>query len=337
MHHVAILAVEGCYVSCAAGFADVLQAANAHLRQQQGPKGRAFAWSFVSAYGGAVAGSNGLQLATQPLNARTFHEVVVVPATHYPGFKPFVHFLDGQARIYDWLRAQWEHRAWIGANCTGTFLLAQSGLLDGRAATTTWWLDRQFRSRYPRVDLQYKSVLTETDRLVCAGATATYLLQAIRIVERFMGPELASQCAKSMLIDASQTGHVPYLPLLAPARHTDSLVERAQHWLQQHMAQAITMPALASALAVSDRTLARRFVAAVGTTPLGYLQAVRLDAARALLEAGDLGVQAVATQVGYSDASSFTRLFRQGFGLRPGASRRRFRSPPAAGSGGERQ
>ena len=291
----------------------------------------------MSADGGAVAGSNGLLLATQPLNTRALHEVVVVPAIHYPGFKPFVHLLDGQARICDWLCAQWQRGAWIGANRTGTFLLAQSGLLDGRVATTTWWLDRQFRSRYPRVDLQYKSVLTESDRLVCAGATATYLLQAIRIVERFMGPELASQCAKSMLIDASQTGHIPYLPLLAPARRTDSLVERAQHWLQQHLNEAVTMPALANALAVSDRTLTRRFAAVVGTTPLGYLRAVRLDAAGALLEASDISVPAVATQIGHSDASSFTRLFRQGFGLSPGAYRHRFRLAPAGKSGSEPQ
>ena len=95
MHHVAILAVEGCYVSYAAAFADVLQAANAHLRQQQGPSGRLLKWSFVSVDGGAVAGSNGLVLATQPLDALTFPEVVVVPAIHYSGFKPFVQFLDG--------------------------------------------------------------------------------------------------------------------------------------------------------------------------------------------------------------------------------------------------
>ena len=192
MHHVAILAVEGCYVSYAAAFADVLQAANAHLRQQQGPSGRSFKWSFVLVDGGAVAGSNGLVLATQPVYAHTFPEVVVVRAIHYPGFKPFVRFLAGQARIYDWLREQWQHGAWIGANCTVTFLLAQSGLLDERAATTTWWLDRQFRSRYPLVDLPCKSVLTETDRFICAGAPATFLLQAIRILKRFLGPELAA-------------------------------------------------------------------------------------------------------------------------------------------------
>lgn len=327
MPFVAILAVEGCYVSCAAGFADVLQAANAHLRQQQGPGCRPFEWSFVSAEGGSVAASNGMHIETQPLRSRRRFDVAMVPAIHYPGFKPFVRFLDHQTAIYEWLRSQWNAGAWVGANCTGTFMLAQSGLLDGRAATTTWWLDRQFRSRYPRVDLQYRSVLTETDRLVCAGATATYLLQAVRMVDRFMGPHIASQCAKSMLIDVSHTGQIPYLPLLTETNHADSIVERAQHWLQKNMARDITMPDLAREVAVSDRTLVRRFGAAVGQTPLGYLQAVRLEAARALLEAGDMSVQSVAAQVGYSDASSFSRLFRQGVGLSPGAYRRRFQLP----------
>ncbi len=325
-HQVDILAVEGCYMSCAAGLADVLQAANAHLRQQQGPSGQPFAWRFVSANGGAVATSNGLTIATEPLRGVRRADVIFVPAIHYLGFKPFVGFLDAQGPIYDWLRTQWETGAVIGANCTGTFVLAQSGLLDGRTATTTWWLDRQFRSRYPRVDLQYKSVLTEVDRLLCAGATATYLLQAVRIVERFMGPALAAETARSMLIDVSQTGHIPYLPLLAQTRHGDSLVERAQHWLRQHMAGDVSMAALAQAMGAGERTLARRFGAALGETPLAHLQALRLDAARALLEAGDLSVQAVATQVGYSDASSFTRLFREGFGLSPGAYRRRFQA-----------
>lgn len=325
MPHVAILCVEGCYVSCAAGFADVLQAANAHLRQQQGASCRPFEWSFVSAEGGQVAASNGMHIDTQPLGWRRSFDVVVVPAIHYPGFKPFVRLLDRQSTIYEWLRSQWIAGAWIGANCTGTFMLAQAELLDGRAATTTWWLDRQFRSRYPKVNLHYRSVLTEADRLVCAGATATYLLQAIRIVDTFMGPHIAAECAKSMLIDVSQTGHIPYLPLLTPAKHADSIVERAQHWLQKNMASEISITDLAREVAVSDRTLLRRFSAAIGQTPLGYLQAIRLDAARALLEAGDMTVQSVALHVGYSDASAFSRLFRQGFELSPGAYRRRFR------------
>jgi len=270
-----------------------------------------------------------MQIETQALPGDRRFEIVMIPAIHYPGFKQFVRFLDQQAMTYKWLRMQWNAGAWMGANCTGTFLLAQSGLLDGRAATTTWWLDRQFRSRYPAVDVQYRSVLTETDRLLCAGATATYLLQAVRIVERFMGPHIASQCAKSMLIDVSHTGRIPYVPLLAETRHADAVVERAQHWLQKNMARAVTMPDLARAVAVGDRTLLRRFATATGQTPLGYLQAVRIDAARALLEVGDMSVQSVATQIGYSDVSSFSRLFKQTVGLSPGAYRRRFQIPEA--------
>jgi transcriptional regulator GlxA family with amidase domain len=324
MPSVAIVVVEGCYVSCAAGFADVLQAANAHLRRQPGREGRPFEWCFVSADGGPVAGSNGLDVATARWQGR--YDVVLLPAIHYPGFRAFVRLLDRQERTYPWLRAQWSAGAWIGANCTGTFMLAQSGLLDGRAATTTWWLDGQFRSRYPAVDLRYASALTETDRLLCAGATATYLLQAVVLVDRYMGSTIASQCARSMLIDVSHTGHLPYLPLLAQAPVADPVVQRAQDWLQRHATRDVSTAELARAVAVSDRTLVRRFVAATGKTPLAYVQGVRLDAARALLESGDDTVQAIALQVGYSDLSSFTRLFRQRVGLSPGAYRRRFQS-----------
>ena len=270
MPSVAILAVEGCYVSCAAGFADVLQAANAHLRQQQGAGCRPFEWSFVSAEGGPVAASNGMHIETEALPGEPALRRRDDPGDPLPGLQA-VRSLPRPAsrRSTSGCARSGTARRWIGANCTGTFMLAQSGLLDGRAATTTWWLDRQFRSRYPAVDLQYRSVLTETDRLLCAGATATYLLQAVRIVERFMGPHIASQCAKSMLIDVSHTGRIPYVPLLTETHHADSIVERAQHWLQKNMARAVTMPDLARAVAVSDRTLVRRFAAAIGQTPIG--------------------------------------------------------------------
>ena len=327
---VAILAVEGCYASCAAGFADVLQVANVHLRQQQGVSCRPFEWSFVSPDGGPVAASNGMWIETQSCGYRARFDLIAIPAIHYPGFKPFVQFLDRQVETYEWLRSQWNAGAWIGANCTGTFMLAESGLLNGRSATTTWWLHRQFRSRYPEVNLQFRSTLTEVDRLVCAGATATYLLQAIRMVDQFMGATIASQSAKSMLIDVSQTGHIPYLPLLTETNHTDSVVERGQQWLQRNMAKEIRMSDLARAVGVSDRTLVRRFSAAIGQTPLGYLQALRLDAARALLEIGDMPVQSVSVQVGYTDVSSFSRLFKQEVGLSPGSYRRRFQLPQRA-------
>lgn len=325
MHRAAILAFDGCYASSLGGFADVLQVANSHLRRQQGDTASLFEWHFVSLSGQSVTTSNGLQLQTRRVGAREQFDLVFVPSFHYAGRQPFDRLLNEQGATCAWLVAQWKEGAWLAANCTGTFILAKTGLLDDRPATTTWWLERQFRSRFPQVNLQLEPVLTEADRLMCAGASASYLLQAIRVVELFAGPVIASQSAKSMLIDVSQTKQTPYLPLLSDKAHADSMVHRAQHWLQKNMAGEIRMLDMARELGVSERTLIRRFQAALDQAPLSYLQSLRIEAARGLLEAGDLNVEKIADQVGYSDTSSFSRLFREKIGVSPGAYRSRFR------------
>ncbi|MDM0022533.1 GlxA family transcriptional regulator [Variovorax saccharolyticus] len=329
MPRAAILAFDGCYASSLGGFADILQVANSHLRRQQGASAAFFEWRFVSLSGDEVAASNGLQLQTLKVGARDHYDLVFIPSLHYAGHRKFDQFLEGQSAACAWLVSQWRRGAWLAANCTGTFILAQTGLLNDRIATTTWWLERQFRLRFPRVDLQMRPVLTEVERLLCAGASASYLLQAIRVVERFCGPAIASQCAKSMLIDVSQTSQTPYLPLLADVAHTDALVHRAQHWLQKNMSGPTRISDLAAELAVSERTLIRRFNAVLDQSPLTYLQNLRIDSARALLEASDLGVDQIAMQVGYTDASSFSRLFRERIGLSPGAYRSRYQSVEA--------
>ncbi|MBS0345842.1 MAG: helix-turn-helix domain-containing protein [Proteobacteria bacterium] len=324
MIRAAILAFDECHASSVGGFADILQVANAHLRRRQGAAAEQFEWQFVSISGQPAVASNGLPLATRRLEPGERYDLVFVPSLHYGGRQAFEQFLAAQADTCAWVAAQWQAGAWVAANCTGTFILAQTGLLDGKAATTTWWLEQQFRARYPRVDLQLRSVITEAERLVCAGASASYLLQVIRVIERFVGQAIASQVARSMLIDVSQTSQVPYLPLLAERDHADALVERAQQWLQRHMTQELRISELAAALAVSDRTLIRRFKAALQQTPLTYLQDLRLEAARRLLETGALSVDLIAGEVGYTDTSSFSRLFRQRIGMSPGAYRNRF-------------
>lgn len=326
MPRAAILAFDDCYVSSLGGFADILQVANSHMRKQQGASAPLFSWEFVSLSGEPVRCSNGLQVQTHRLGARDQFDLVFIPSLHYGGHRALNQLLTRHASVCEWLIGQWHRGAMLAANCTGTFLLAQTGLLDGRAATTTWWLESQFRMRFPKVDLQLRPVLTEVDRLLCAGASASYLLQAIRVVERFAGPAIASQCAKSMLIDVSQTTQTPYLPLLADKMHTDALVHRAQYWLQTNMSKDVRISLLAGELAVSERTLIRRFKAVLEQSPLTYLQHLRIDTARVLLEAGDLGIEEIANQVGYGDASSFSRLFRERLGLSPGAYRRRFQS-----------
>jgi len=324
MPSTAILGFDDVYASVLGGFADMLQVANAHLRRHGAGPEQLFDWQFISADGRPVRASNGLELAMRPLSMDSRFDLVFIPSLHYRGWDEFQAFLGRQAEARAWLIRQWQQGAWLVANCTGTFVLADTGLLDHRLATTTWWLEGHFRSRFPRVDLQMRPMVTEADRLVCGGAHATFLLQTVRMLTHFVGKAVAMQCAHSMLIDLTQTTQTPLLPLIADKSHNDALVHRAQQWLQEHMAESFRIAELADRLAVSERTLARRFQRMLGQSPLTYLQHLRIDTARALLEAGDLSNERIAQYVGYSDISSFSRLFRERVGITPGAYRERF-------------
>lgn len=324
MPRAAILTYDGCYSSSVGGFADILQIANSHLKLERAPTSDLFDWCFVSQSGEPVIASNGLPLHNRKFGPRERFDLVFVPSFHYGGHRQFDDFLERQADACAWLISQWRSGAYLAANCTGTFLVAKTGLLDGHTATTTWWLERQFRTKFPNVDLQLRPVLTEADRIICAGASASYLIQTIRVIERFSGPVIASQVAKAMLIDVSQTSQIPFLPLLAQRHHTDALVHRAQSWMQNNMAKVLRISELAEELAVSDRTLIRRFRCVLGQTPLAYLQDLRLESARAILETSSLSVEKVSFQVGYNDTSSFSRLFRKRVGMSPGSYRKRF-------------
>lgn len=320
----AILGFNDAYASVIAGFADMLQVANSHMRKQGAQASGLFEWHFVSSGGQAVQASNGLELAMRPLSASSQYDIVFIPSLHYRGWSEFQRFLENQGEACDWLVKQWNGGAWLSANCTGTFLLAETGLLDQRTATTTWWLEGHFRDSFPDVNLQMRPAVTEDDRLVCGGAHATFLLQSVRVLNRFVGKAIAMQCAHSMLIDLTQTIQTPLQPLIADTSHNDPLIHRAQKWLQDHMAEPIKICDLAQKLAVSDRTLIRRFNSATGQSPLTYLQHLRIDTARALFEAGDLSTEQIAAYVGYSDTASFTRLFRERIGFTPSAYRARF-------------
>lgn len=256
MPRVALLAMDDCYASSLIGFMDLLQIANAHARKQLGDVMEPFEWRFISMDGGNVKASGGLPLAvdTAP-DLETIFDVVYIPGVFYGGPEAFDRFLKKHAVMGDWLTAQWQRGAILAANCTGTFLLAEVGLLDGHIATTTWWLEKQFRNRYPSVQLDVKQLITEDDCLVCAGAITTHQHLALRMVERLFSPAIASLCAKALLVDIGQTVQAPYLSLSKTTEHDDKLVAKAQYRLQQDLRKNISIKMLADELAVSQRTL----------------------------------------------------------------------------------
>lgn len=323
MKRIAILLPEQFFAGGVAGTLDLLNTVNMLARRRGGTT--LFEWQLLSASGSAVTSSTGLVFpANGTFAAAEAADAIMVPGIVYGDVEAFEQRLAAEAPLIQQLRGWHAHGRVLAANCTSVALLAESGILDGRDATISWWLSGWFRQRYPKVTLQSHAILVDEGAVLCSGATTSYLNLALRLVERLAGPELALACARMMLVDPHSASQAPYTTLQQYAGHNDPLVSRCQAWLQDHLAQPFRLDALATAVGASERTVMRRFRSALGDTPLHYLQQMRLFTARQLLESSALGLEQIVAKVGYTDVSTFRRLFKRELQCSPGEYRRRF-------------
>lgn len=280
-----------------------------------------FEVTLASANGGAIGCVNGIQLAVhQRLRDWQPTEIVIVPTIGGNIEK----CLSSNPDITYYLRTAHEHGSLVASNCTGAFFLAEAGLLNGREATTHWGFVDQFRKRYPLVDLRPEKLLTRSGSILCsAGGHACFDL-GLYLIERYHGREQAIKSSKSFVLDMGRTRQLSYSPLEASKHHRDDLVRRVQDYIDQHYQRALSAKLLADQAGLTERTLLRRFKKATGDTPAAYVQSVRLEHARHLLEVSDLGIAEIVIQVGYEDLSSFTKLFKRKTGLNPGQYRDRY-------------
>ncbi|MFP6561913.1 GlxA family transcriptional regulator [Paraburkholderia sp. B3] len=199
----------------------------------------------------------------------------------------------------------------IAAACVGTFILAESGLLDAEEATTTWWLSPLFRSRYPKVRLDKDRMLVPSGPFVTAGAAMGHLDLILWLI-RQASPELATLVARYMLVD----GRVSQAPYIIPDHlaHSDPLIERFERWTRANLASGFSLQEAASALATSPRTLQRRAEAVLGKSPLSYFQDRRVERARHLIETSSMDLDAIAAEVGYADGATLRTLLRRRLG-----------------------
>lgn len=223
-----------------------------------------------------------------------------------------------------WITAMRQQGAVIATVCTGAFILAEMGLLDGKTATTNWQFARMFKKRYPRVRLKPEHIMTEDDGFICTGAaTAVYQL-GMHLIRRFGSQKLASVCAKALLVDPNRISQAPYT-LPAPLKsHGDAQVLQAQHLIETRYADITSVDDVARDVGISPRHFKRRFKAATGELPIKYLQRVRIDAAKELLETTKKTIDDITWTVGYKDISSFCRLFKQHARISPKAYRDKF-------------
>ncbi|WP_455285559.1 GlxA family transcriptional regulator [Cupriavidus necator] len=199
----------------------------------------------------------------------------------------------------------------IAAACTGTFVLAQSGLLDGHEATTTWWLAPLFRERYPGVRLDAHRIVVASGATLTAGAALSHIDLALWLI-RQRSPELAALVARYLVFDTrpSQSAYV----IADHLSHADPLVQKFDRWVRERLGSPLTLDAAAQALATSKRTLSRRLHQVLGKTPFAYIQDLRIEQAVHLLRTTRLSVDRIAEQVGYADGVSLRTLLRKRLG-----------------------
>jgi transcriptional regulator GlxA family with amidase domain len=257
----------------------------------------------------SVTTAQGFRVPVDDRGART-PDVVVVPAIGFKMPEALEPAL-GRPDVRDAAAVlrRWASRgATMSAACIGTFVMAESGLLDGHRATTTWWLAPLFRKRYPDVLLDDSHMIVKSGRFVTAGAALGHMDLALWII-RSISPKLASLTAKYLIVDSrpSQSAYA----LTDHLMHSDPLVHQFEQWAHAHLGRRFSLDAAAKAVAASKRTLARRMHAVLGKTPVAYVQDLRVERALHLLTTGSASVDEVAARVGYADGATLRTLLRR--------------------------
>ncbi|MEX0646971.1 MAG: helix-turn-helix domain-containing protein [Balneolaceae bacterium] len=226
--------------------------------------------------------------------------------------------------LIDWIRKQYKEGAEVASICTGAFLLASSGLLDGKNCSTHWSVSENFKSMFPAVDLQTDKLITDENGIYTNGGAYSFLNLVIYLVEKYYDRQTAIYCSKVFQIEMDRQNQSAFVMFKGQKMHEDEIVKEAQDYIESNVQEKISVKQLATRFAVSRRQFDRRFIEATGNTPFEYLQRVKVEAAKKLLEVGRKTVNEVMYEVGYSDASAFRRVFKDVTSLSPVDYRNRY-------------
>jgi transcriptional regulator GlxA family with amidase domain len=220
-----------------------------------------------------------------------------------------------------WLATWHAAGARVASSCTGAFLLADAGLLDGKQATTHWMFADELRRRYPAVNVTADQMIVDTGDVITSGGATAFLNLVLYLVERFAGHDRANLAAKVLLVDGDRPSQLPYIAFGRERSHDDAVVHQIQQHIDLHLAEPLRIAELAARFRVSERTLSRRFVIATGLGPRAYLRHARIRHAVRLLETAGEPIEQVRRRVGYTDPAAFRRMFKQATGLSPSGYR----------------
>jgi len=240
-------------------------------------------------------------------------DLIVIPSLSYD----YENVLNENEELIQWLKTQYKNGAEIASICTGAFLLAATGLLEGKTCSTHWNAANDFRQMFPGVDLQIDKLIAVEEGIYTNGGAYSFLNLMLFLVEKYFDKQTAIYCAKVFQIEIERVSQSPFSIFQAQKNHGDELIFKAQTYIEENLGVKISFEKLASTLAISRRNFDRRFIKAVGNTPVEYLQRVKVEKAKSTLEKGRKSIAEVMHEVGYSDDKAFREVFKKNTGLSP--------------------
>ena len=328
--HVSLVALPDAVVSTLAGILDVLNGAALMGLGGVGTQ-PPFRIEIVGEETGALHLASGVPFEVQKsIRDVDASDIVIVPSVL---LKPEGWVKGRYPALVAWLSRMHDGGAMLCSACSGIFLLAETGIFDGKDATVHFGYARTFALLYPSVAIHPERVLVISgaqEELVCSGASNTWHDLVLYLTVRHAGATIAQEVARSFALQWHQDGLAPYIVFEGRSDHGDGEILSAQQWLSRHFSVANPVEEMIKRSKLAERTFKRRFVAATGIAPLEYAQRLRIEDAKRRLERTDGAVDEISWRVGYEDPAFFRRLFKRTTGMAPGAYRKRFRIPDFA-------
>lgn len=325
MKQVTILVPKGrANLACITGSFEVLNRANAYWKKMGNrPMMEITIAGFVPEL---TLDSGFFSVHPVAIHAITGSDLLIIPAVAYDE-----QLIRENAALIDWIRDQYKAGAEIATMCSGAFLLAATGLLDGKRCSTHWNLADDFRRLFPNVRLLPDQLITEEKGIYTNGGAYSFLNLLLFLVEKYFDRVTAIHCAKVFQIEIDRVSQSAFAVFKAQKGHGDEVIDKAQSFIEENIGEKISFEALASTLAVSRRNFDRRFIKATGNTPVEYLQRVKVEAAKKALEKGRKSIFEVMHEVGYADDKAFREVFKKITGLSPLYYRARYNKDAVVG------